>query len=82
MAQHEIQGVHFSPPRHRKEYIMKRASPNVHEMKCRNHVNPKFSWHQQRQIDFFLRGDYVTNLKVGMGLTYNIMKILFLNPYA
>jgi len=25
-------------------------------MKCRNHVNPKSSWHQQRQIDSSFEG--------------------------
>ncbi len=70
----------FSPPRQKKVWWRKLE---LHQMcmKCRNHVNPKSSWHQQRQIDFFIWGDYVTNLKVGMALTYNIMKILFLKPY-
>ncbi len=67
----------FSPAKHRKEY----DEESLSFTKCAWNVSHKSSWHQQRQIDFFIWGDYVTNLKVGMGLTYNIMKILFLKPY-
>ncbi len=79
MAQHEIQGVHLVH-QGKKKY----DEESLSFTKCAWNVGimstPNLHGINKDKLILHLRGLF-TNLKVGMGLTYNIMKILFLKPY-